>query len=165
MLPLPQPLAAFTADLAQVLAHPAVAPFPCPDVAVKLAVLIADDCWLAAEWRTPSAESYRRQCLYQSPDGAFSIGCFVWSPHQATPIHDHRAWGVIGVLAGSITSESFSKSPSGLIGTAPQPLAAGSVAWVHPAEGDIHRIGGGEHGGISIHVYGCGFDTVCLNAY
>lgn len=162
---LPTALCTFVNEAATLLERNAPPPFPCPDIALRLGGLVADGSWLAPEWRVPSEQAYRRQCLYEHPDGAFSIGCFVWAPHQRTPIHDHRSWGVIGVLSGAITSETYTRTESGLAGTAPIILPAGLTAWVHPTEGDIHRIGGADQGGISIHVYGCRFDTVCNTLY
>ena len=162
---LPLPLATFTSELSALLSHPHEAPSPCPQIAQRLEKLVADDAWLAPEWRATSTEGYRRQCLYQDPSGLFSIGCFVWAANQQTPIHDHHSWGVIGVLSGAITSETFTQTASGLNKSEPVTLQTGRVAWVHPHDGDIHRIGGAAHGGISIHVYGCAFDTVCKNLY
>lgn len=165
MQPLPPSLLAFTDDLSALLSRSHAAPAPCPEIAERLARLVADDSWLAPDWRIPSAEAYRRQRLYQDPAGRFSVGCFVWAANQRTPIHDHRSWGVIGVLAGAITSETFAQTPAGLSGSSPVTLETGLVAWVHPEDGDIHRIGGAAQGGISIHVYGCAFDTVCKTLY
>src|ERR1700722_7303788 len=38
--------------------------------------------------------------LHAEPDGAFSILGLVWRPGQATRIHDHITWCVVGVLSG-----------------------------------------------------------------
>lgn len=159
-------LATFIDTVAAVLGHQqAPPPAPCPDIAPHLAALIAEQGWLSDEQQLPDPAAYRRQCLYEHPQARFSIGCFVWAPGQRTPIHDHRSWGVIGVLSGSITSETFVQDGAGLRGEVPVEIAHRNVAWVHPRLGDIHRIGGGPQGGISIHVYGCGFQTVCQTLY
>jgi predicted metal-dependent enzyme (double-stranded beta helix superfamily) len=38
---------------------------------------------------------------------------FVWAPGQGTPIHDHRVWGLVGVLRGAETSERFVRQGDG----------------------------------------------------
>jgi predicted metal-dependent enzyme (double-stranded beta helix superfamily) len=34
----------------------------------------------------------------------------VWGPGQTTPIHDHRVWGLIGMLRGSEYSQGFERN-------------------------------------------------------
>ena len=82
---------------------------------------------------------------------------FVWGPGQGTPIHDHRVWGLVGVLRGEEVSVGYQRQADGsLRAGAPERLAAGSVVAVSPQIGDIHAISNGlaETSSISIHVYG-----------
>jgi predicted metal-dependent enzyme (double-stranded beta helix superfamily) len=58
-------------------------------------------------------DGYRREVLYEAEDGAFYVGCFIWGAGQATPIHDHRSWSVLGVFSGTMQSENFVMSASG----------------------------------------------------
>jgi predicted metal-dependent enzyme (double-stranded beta helix superfamily) len=139
----------------------------CIRVAEALAGAARDPGWIGPALRVPSATTYRREKLYQAPDGSFSIGCFVWGPGQRTPIHDHRAWGVVAVAAGALESVAFFPTGSGrLVVGAAEILGTGTSSWLHPEGGDIHRIGaaGGETA-ISIHVYGCRIDAVCRRRY
>lgn len=141
---------------------------PLGEIAVELGRLLADDGWLAEENRRCDPATYRRIRLYEDAAGRFSIGCFVWGAGQASPIHDHNSWGVVGVLNGPIRSEGFRLDEAGALhpdGAAvwyPQ----GAIGFADPTVGDIHRLSApADRQAISIHVYGCRFDEVNRNRY
>ncbi len=50
---------------------------------------------------------YQSHLLHAEPDGSFSISAMVWLPGQQTPVHDHVAWCVTGVLQGHEHEEIF----------------------------------------------------------
>ena len=126
--------------------------------------LVASDDWLANEFAQPDPDRYRQYLLYCDPRERFSVVSFVWGPGQTTPIHDHRVWGLIGVLRGIEKAERFSLDPS--IGLRPEGpavlLHAGEVDAVGPSIGDIHRVSNAlqDQISISIHVYGANIGTV-----
>lgn len=166
--PIANPLPAFAATVAAIIRnHGGDETATCTWVAAALQRVVQDPDWISPALRVPSPIGYRRERLYEAPDGSFSIGCFVWGPGQRTPIHDHRAWGVIGAAIGTLESVSFYPAAGG--GLVPSPtelIAAGTCCWAHPAGGDIHRIGAaGTETAVSIHVYGDRFDTICRNRY
>jgi 3-mercaptopropionate dioxygenase len=123
-----------------------------------LSDLVAHDDWLPADYTKPDPSRYQQYLLHCDSRERFSVVSFVWSPGQATPIHDHRVWGLVGVLRGSELNESFSRDADHkLVSTgAPERLSAGSVATLSPRLGDIHRVSNAERDrtSISIHVYG-----------
>jgi predicted metal-dependent enzyme (double-stranded beta helix superfamily) len=139
----------------------------CERVAGALEAAIDEPDWLPHVLRRPALNSYRRELLYEAADGRFSIGCFIWGPGQYTAIHDHRSWGVMGVVIGAVQSVSFYPVQSGMLVPGPvEEVSAGHCAWVHPEGGDIHRVGIGDAAmAVSIHVYGSRFDRVCRNRY
>jgi predicted metal-dependent enzyme (double-stranded beta helix superfamily) len=123
-----------------------------------LARLVARDNWLPPQFAEPSPERYRQYLLHCDSRERFSVVAFVWGPGQATPIHDHRVWGLIGVLRGSERIERYERSSTGTlrqVGT-PSFLYEGEVDAVSPSVGDIHRVTNGRDDApsISIHVYG-----------
>ncbi|CAN5186072.1 3-mercaptopropionate dioxygenase [soil metagenome] len=123
-----------------------------------LARLVARDNWLPPQFAEPSAERYRQYLLHCDSRERFSVVAFVWGPGQSTPIHDHRVWGLIGVLRGSERIESYAHTAEGplrQIGTASY-LYEGEVDAVSPRIGDIHRVSNGlaDAPSVSIHVYG-----------
>ena len=123
-----------------------------------LSDLVRHDDWLPAEYAEPDAARYQQYLLHCDSRERFSVVSFVWGPGQATPVHDHRVWGLVGVLRGSELNESFVRDSAGnlISGGAPIRLSAGSVAAVSPRIGDVHRVANAERDrtSVSIHVYG-----------
>jgi predicted metal-dependent enzyme (double-stranded beta helix superfamily) len=156
----------FVLEVERLVRRSSVTPYR--QIGASLRPLLAERGWIAPELLHPRREGYRRELLYEDEAGAFSIGCFVWGAGQATPIHDHRSWGVMGVLSGTLQSENFAIGASGrLERSAPAELLhAGQVSWLDPTVGDIHRISAGtDDVDVSIHVYGCRFVDVCRARY
>ena len=134
------------------------------EAARLLAPLLADDDWLPEEFAMPSSDRYRQFLLYADPLGAFSVVSFVWAPGQHTPIHDHTVWGVVGMLRGRETSQSFLQTDDG-IEAVPGPvdeLRPGQIALVCPWDGDIHEVRNASETetSISIHVYGANIGVI-----
>jgi energy-coupling factor transporter ATP-binding protein EcfA2 len=65
-----------------------------------LARLIAQDDWLPPAFAIPHPDRYQQYLLHCDSRERFSVVSFVWAPGQGTPIHDHRVWGLVGVLRG-----------------------------------------------------------------
>ncbi|HEY2549226.1 MAG TPA: cysteine dioxygenase family protein [Streptosporangiaceae bacterium] len=106
--------------------------------------------------RSGSADGYVSHLLHAEPDGSFSVNALVWRPGQVTPIHDHVAWCVFGVLQGTEYEELFALRQRGtcLAGVGSSENETGEVSGFAPP-GDIHRVR--NHGtgiAISLHVYG-----------
>jgi predicted metal-dependent enzyme (double-stranded beta helix superfamily) len=106
---------------------------------------------LSAEERLGSPEGYRSHTLHVEPDGSFSITAVVWRPGQATRIHDHVTWCVVGVIQG-IEHEELFDADLNLLGTSDNEV--GQVSGFAPP-GDIHRVNNtSSTTAISIHIYG-----------
>ena len=122
-----------------------------------LADLISDDGWLEDDFRKTHPQFYQQYLLYCDPHQRFSIQSFVWGPGQATPVHDHTVWGLVGVLQGAERCERFKQTPQGFVADGgPVLLARGQVDAVSPTVGDIHKVSNAfeDQTSISIHVYG-----------
>ena len=122
-----------------------------------LATLIADDGWLEDDFRKTHPQFYQQYLLYCDPHERFSIQSFVWGPGQATPVHDHTVWGLVGVLQGAERCERFKQTPQGFVSDGgPVLLERGQVDAVSPTVGDIHKVSNAfdDRTSISIHVYG-----------
>ncbi len=72
-----------------------------------LAELVGADDWLPAEFAEPHPEHYVQYLLHADARQRFSVVSFVWGPGQRTPVHDHRVWGLIGMLRGAEDSQGF----------------------------------------------------------
>jgi predicted metal-dependent enzyme (double-stranded beta helix superfamily) len=120
--------------------------------------LVAKDDWLTDSMAQPHPEFYQQYCLYADPEDRFSVVSFVWGPGQATPIHNHTVWGVIGMLRGAEDCQSYqidTNAPPKPVGE-PERLEAGQIGFVAPSIGDVHRVSNAfnDRVSISIHAYG-----------
>jgi predicted metal-dependent enzyme (double-stranded beta helix superfamily) len=130
----------------------------------SLGRLVAHDDWLPDAYAEPGPDRYRQYLLHCDSRERFSVVSFVWGPGQATPIHDHRVWGLVGVLRGAELSERFARYPDGGLHAvgAVERLEAGEVEAVSPSVGDIHRVSNAfdDRVSISIHLYGSNIGAV-----
>ena len=130
---------------------------------ILLGDLVAADDWLPAAYAVPDPARYRQCLLHCDSRERFSVVSFVWGPGQATPIHDHRVWGLVGVLRGAEISERFERTPDGRLRKLGEDrLEVGQVEPVSPRVGDIHRVTNpyADRVSISIHVYGANIGAV-----
>jgi predicted metal-dependent enzyme (double-stranded beta helix superfamily) len=134
-----------------------------------LARLVAHDDWLPAQFAQPHPDRYQQYLLHCDSRERFSVVSFVWGPGQTTPIHDHRVWGLVGVLRGAERVENFSRDHNGALRAngAPTHLYEGEVEAISPQRGDIHRVANGlaDRTSVSIHVYGGNIGAVQRATY
>ena len=133
-----------------------------------LADLVSHDDWLPEAFAAPDPQHYRQYRLHADPAGRFSVVSFVWGPGQATPIHDHTVWGLVGMLRGAELSQAYSVSGGRLQPEGPvRRLVPGEVEAVSPTIGDIHRVTNAfdDQVSISIHVYGADIGAVRRHSY
>lgn len=140
-----------------------------PRGAALLGELVRHDDWLPEECAEPRPERYSQYLLHADARQRFSVVSFVWGPGQATPVHDHRTWGLIGMLRGAETAQGFARAPDGrlLPEGAPVRLEPGQVEAVSPRVGDIHQVSNAyaDRTSISIHVYGGNIGAVRRAVY
>ena len=138
------------------------------DGAELLRELVSADDWLPPAYAAPDPARYRQYLLHCDSRERFSVVSFVWGPGQATPVHDHTVWGLVGVLRGAELSQPYVREggvlrPAGRI----RRLEAGQVEAVSPRVGDIHRVvnAHADRASISIHVYGANIGAVRRSAF
>ncbi|MES2152272.1 MAG: cysteine dioxygenase [Pseudomonadota bacterium] len=126
-----------------------------------LAALIAHDDWLPGQFAQPDPGRYQQFLLYCDALERFSVSSFVWGPGQATPVHDHTVWGMVGVLRGAELCEEFAPGAP-MKASAAHRLEAGAIDLVSPRIGDIHRVSNAraDQVSVSIHVYGANIGKV-----
>jgi len=131
--------------------------------------LVAHDDWLPEALAQPDPARYQQYLLHCDSRQRFSIVSFVWGPGQQTPIHDHRVWGLIGMLRGAEYSQGFARSEDGALLPAGEPvrLDPGHVEAVSPRIGDVHQVSNAfdDRVSISIHVYGANIGAVSRAVY
>jgi predicted metal-dependent enzyme (double-stranded beta helix superfamily) len=134
-------------------------------VADRLADFNRSERWLPADFRVPCMEKYVQHVVYVSPDSGFSICSLVWCEQQATPIHDHCAWCVVGVYEGAENETRFRVEGDGdarrLVPIGTTQMVAGDAAGFAADGNDVHRVTNPTQGvAISIHVYGADIRTL-----
>lgn len=134
-----------------------------------LARLVAHDDWLPAELAEPHPEHYQQYLLHCDARQRFSVVSFVWGPGQRTPVHDHRVWGLIGMLRGAEDAQAYARDSAGALAPhgAPVRLRPGQVEAVSPRIGDVHQVSNAlsDQVSISIHVYGGNIGAVKRAVY
>lgn len=130
--------------------------------------LVSHDDWLPEEFAQPHPDHYQQYLLHADSRQRFSIVSFVWGPGQETPVHDHKVWGLIGMLRGAEDAQNYEITATGLqpVGEAVR-LSPGQVEAVSPTIGDIHKVSNAyqDQVSISIHVYGANIGAVHRAVY
>jgi 3-mercaptopropionate dioxygenase len=67
--------------------------------------LLADDDWLPdalarADAQSRMGDGIGQYALYRAEDGSLCLFSLVVPPGASTPVHDHLAWGIVGVYRG-----------------------------------------------------------------
>jgi predicted metal-dependent enzyme (double-stranded beta helix superfamily) len=156
---LASPVARFVSDVDAIRRRPIAPRTIARLVGIRLAPLVADGSWLEARHRESAADRYRQHILYVARDGGFSVVSLVWLPGQKTPIHDHVAWCVVGVLEGVERETRYRLHQADgerfLARRFDRTARRGETGYIVPPDEDIHQVtNAGDGIAISIHVYG-----------
>jgi predicted metal-dependent enzyme (double-stranded beta helix superfamily) len=133
-----------------------------------LAGLIARDDWLPDAYAQPDPTRYQQYLLHCDSRERFSVVSFVWGPGQATPVHDHTVWGLVGVLRGAELSQRFERRSGAFAAVGPvHRLERGQIEAVSPTVGDVHQVTNAfdDRASISIHVYGANIGALQRSTY
>jgi 3-mercaptopropionate dioxygenase len=111
----------------------------------RFADLLADGGWLPAQYAEPAEDSgmgggIGQWLLYRTGDGSLSLFSLVVPPASETPIHDHLAWGLVGLYRGSQDEEIYARRNGALELTERRALAPGDFYALIPPRDDIHRV-------------------------
>ncbi len=128
--------------------------------------MMADPSWLPEAYRRfPEEGGMGKQVanwlLYRDTVGTLSLSALVLPPGATTPVHDHLAWGLVGLYVGEQEEEVY--EPATPVGPDDQRadlklvgknyLRVGSFYELIPPTGDIHRVTNvGDEPSISLHL-------------
>ncbi|MBI3968139.1 MAG: cysteine dioxygenase family protein [Chloroflexi bacterium] len=113
--------------------------------------LLVDQAWLPARYQELSEESRMGRgigmwLLYRAGDRGLAFSALVVPPGVQTPVHNHLAWGLVGLYRGQQEEEVFTRRDDGsragyaeLEVTERHALKAGQFYELMP-ENDIHRV-------------------------
>ncbi len=130
--------------------------------------VLLDPQWLPNEFRRPAeaggmGKGIANWLLFRDTDSTLSLSALVLSPGTATPVHDHLAWGLVGLYAGEQDEEVYeavraatdNEQHAEVQLVARNRLHVGSFYELIPPAGDIHRvITISPEPSISIHLLG-----------
>jgi len=160
--PLPDILKAFITEVEQVVASSEDRGDTIARLKPGFAELLTDSNWLHADFRQPVAGKFVQYAIYRAEDASLSVMAMVVPSGVATPVHDHRAWGLVGVYQGRQREKVYRRLDDGsrrhfadlqLVGE--NILSPGDVTTLLPPEGDIHMIETiSAEASISIHILG-----------
>ena len=111
----------------------------------RFAELLEDADWLPDRYREPAPESgmgdgIGQWLLYRAGDGSMSLFSLVVPPAAQTPVHDHLAWGLVGLYRGTQDEEIFAHDHKQLQLTERRSLRRGEFYALLPPRDDIHRV-------------------------
>jgi predicted metal-dependent enzyme (double-stranded beta helix superfamily) len=117
----------------------------CNALRPRFAELLADPDWLPPEYRAAAPESgmgggIGQWLLYRAGNGSLSLFSLVVPPGSETPIHDHLAWGLVGLYRGEQDEEIYARRDGGLELVERRALVPGDFYVLIPPRDDIHRV-------------------------
>jgi predicted metal-dependent enzyme (double-stranded beta helix superfamily) len=121
---------------------------------------------LPASHCVPGDGCYARHLIHCDPGGRWCVVAIVLADGQSTPVHNHKTWGVIGVVSGREREIRYHEQGGKLVEAGIRFNEPGEMSIVIPPR-DIHRIEGANPGGdtVSIHVYGGDVDQVTASIF
>ena len=137
------------------------------------ATLLAADGWLPDKYAQPDFKSRMgggigQYALYRAEDGSLCLFALVVPPGARTPVHDHLAWGLVGIYRGRQDETIYRRLDDGSDETRAdlevkqkQLLGEGEFYALLPPQDDIHYVETvSETPSISIHLLAN--DTACV---
>jgi predicted metal-dependent enzyme (double-stranded beta helix superfamily) len=114
----------------------------CDAIRPRFAALLADPGWLPEHFQQPNPDSgmgggIGQWLLFRAEDRSLTLFALIVPPGSATPIHDHLAWGLVGLYRGTQDEEIYDEAVELAERRA---LAPGDFYALLPPRDDIHRV-------------------------
>jgi 3-mercaptopropionate dioxygenase len=140
-----QVVRAFVADVRRAIDASSSPGDACERIRPSFAALLADGDWLPAAYQEPVPDSgmgggIGQWLLFRAGDGSLSLFALVVPSCSATPVHDHLAWGLVGLYRGSQDEEIYERSGDDLELAESRALERGDFYALIPPRADIHRV-------------------------
>jgi predicted metal-dependent enzyme (double-stranded beta helix superfamily) len=135
----------FIEDVRRVVRGAASPTQACERLGPLFAELLADRGWLPAEYQAPAAASgmgggIGQWLIFRAADRSLSLFSLVVPPAAMTPVHDHLAWGLVGIYRGNQDEEFYRPAEGCLAPVRSRPLGQGDYYTLLPPRDDIHRV-------------------------
>ena len=117
----------------------------CDAIRPSFADLLGDAAWLPDEYASDAPKSgmgggIGQWLLFRAGNGSLSLFSLVIPPGVETPVHDHLAWGLVGLYRGTQDEEIYASRDGGLELAERRALAPGDFYALLPPANDIHRV-------------------------
>jgi 3-mercaptopropionate dioxygenase len=117
----------------------------CDAIRPRFAQLLADPDWLPAAYQEAVPESgmgggIGQWLLCRAEDGSLSLFSLVVPAGSETPIHDHLAWGLVGLYRGTQDEDIYARRDGALELVEQRALVPGDFYALLPPRDDIHRV-------------------------
>jgi predicted metal-dependent enzyme (double-stranded beta helix superfamily) len=117
----------------------------CVAIRPHFAQMLADQTWLPDEYAAAAPDSgmgggIGQWLLFRAGDASLSLFSLVVPPGAETPVHDHLAWGLVGLYRGTQDEEIYARRGTSLELTERRALASGDFYDLLPPANDIHRV-------------------------
>jgi len=118
----------------------------CERIRPGFADLLADPAWLPDAFAQPNPESgmgggIGQWLLFRAADRSLCLFSLVVPPGSRTPVHDHLAWGLVGLYRGTQDEEIYLRGADGALELKERrALATGDFYVLIPPRDDIHRV-------------------------
>jgi predicted metal-dependent enzyme (double-stranded beta helix superfamily) len=117
----------------------------CDAIRPRFAALLADSDWLPDRLAAPVPESgmgggIAQWLLYRAGDGSLTLFSLVVPAGSATPVHDHLAWGLVGLYRGEQEEEIYAQEGGAMRLVERRSLTPGDFYVLLPPADDIHRV-------------------------
>jgi predicted metal-dependent enzyme (double-stranded beta helix superfamily) len=135
----------FVRDVRAAIAGAASPAAACDAIRPRFAALLADPDWLPTRYQEPAPESgmgggIGQWLLFRAGDRSLTLFALVVPPGAATPIHDHLAWGLVGLYRGTQDEEIYVERDGRVEPAARRALATGDFYALLPPREDVHRV-------------------------
>jgi 3-mercaptopropionate dioxygenase len=136
---------AFVADVRAAIVAASSPEEACDGIRPRFSDLLADPDWLPDAYQAPAPESgmgggIGQWLLYRADDGSLSLFSLVVPAGSETPIHDHLAWGLVGLYRGTQDEEIYTQRNDALERVERRSLGPGDFYVLIPPRDDIHRV-------------------------
>jgi len=141
----------------------------CELLAPRFSNLLADRGWLPAEFQRDVPDSgmgggIGQWLLYRSADRSLCLFSLVVPSGSKTPIHDHLAWGLIGLYRGNQDEEIYRPGKNTIDLVRQRPLVPGDHYVLLPPVDDVHCVRTtSDSTSVSIHLLAN--DTGCVHRH
>jgi 3-mercaptopropionate dioxygenase len=132
----------FVADVRAAIAEAPSPQAACDAIRPRFAQLLEDSDWLPERYQEGNPESgmgggIGQWLLFRAGDRSLSLFALVVPSGSETPVHDHLAWGLVGLYRGTQDEDIFDGD---LNLTQSRGLEPGDFYALIPPTDDIHRV-------------------------